>query len=299
MRNPQSPTPGPSASDELPRRRFLAVAAAIVGAVAWASSAPALAVSGARVDVTVIDRDTASPLAVYEHRGRSYVAGRPRARYAIRITNRTGERILAVMSVDGVNIVTGQTASWDQGGYVLGPWESYDITGWRKSEHEVAAFEFTALPDSYAARTGRPDDVGVIGVAVFEERIARRAPAPPAVNRFESPGPAAGAAAAPRDAMREKSAAEPRPWADAAERSAQAPAAPRLGTGYGARESSYATTTTFVRRSSKPVEVVSIQYDRHENLVRAGVIPSIDLARPSPFPQSARNTGFVPDPPTQ
>jgi hypothetical protein len=197
----------------MPRRRFLPVAAAILAAVAVASPPPAHAV-GARVDVTVIDRDTASPLAAYPHRGRSYVAGRPHARYAIRITNRTGERILAVMSVDGVNIVTGQSAAWDQGGYVLGPWESYDITGWRKSEHDVAAFEFTSLPDSYAARTGRPDDVGVIGVAVFTERVVRAAPvAPPTMNRFESPRPGAGAGAAPNDAIREKSAAEPSPWA--------------------------------------------------------------------------------------
>ena len=35
--------------------------------------------------------------------------------------------------------------------------------------NEVAAFYFTQLPDSYAARTDRPDNVGVIGVAVFRE----------------------------------------------------------------------------------------------------------------------------------
>ena len=60
---------------------------------------------GSLVDVVLIDRDAASVLNVYPHRGRHYVAGRPGARYAIRVTNRTGERVLAVMSVDGVNIV--------------------------------------------------------------------------------------------------------------------------------------------------------------------------------------------------
>src|SRR5206468_13111563 len=65
------------------------------------------------------------------------------------------------------------TASTGQTGYVLGPWASADITGWRKSYAEAAAFYFTALPDSYAARTDRPDHVGVIGAAVFRERVVQ------------------------------------------------------------------------------------------------------------------------------
>ncbi len=72
--------------------------------------------------------------------------------------------------MDGVNVITGKTASPSQSGYVLDPWGLVDIDGWRKSMDQVAAFYFTALPDSYAARTGRPDNVGVIGVALFRER---------------------------------------------------------------------------------------------------------------------------------
>ena len=48
-----------------------------------------------------------------------------------------------------------------------------EITGWRKSLERTAAFYFTDLGDSYAARTGRPQNVGVIGVAVFQERPKR------------------------------------------------------------------------------------------------------------------------------
>ena len=57
-----------------------------------------------------------------------------------------------------------------QDGYVLDPWGFTSIAGWRKSLDRVAAFYFTSLPDSYAARTGRPDNVGVIGLALFRER---------------------------------------------------------------------------------------------------------------------------------
>ena len=74
------------------------------------------------------------------------------------------------MSVDGVNVLTGETAAYGQRGYVLDPYETYDVTGWRKSNAEVAAFNFASLSASYAARTGRPGDVGVIGVAVFKEK---------------------------------------------------------------------------------------------------------------------------------
>jgi hypothetical protein len=281
------------------RRMFLSAAAATLAAGCGVWPPPAHAV-GARVDLQVVDRETGAVLGTYSHGGQTYVAGRPGSRYAIRVTNRTGARVLAVMSVDGVNIVSGQTASWNQGGYVLSPWQSYDITGWRKSDLEVAAFEFTSLPDSYAARTGRPHDVGVIGVAVFDERIVRPAPAPPAVlGRADESKSESDAGNAASEASLPKAAAQQGATADAAARAAAPQSAERLGTGHGVREHSHASVTTFVRRSSRPVEVVSIQYDRWENLVRAGVIPQVDLAQPRPFPQSARSRGFVPDPPAQ
>jgi hypothetical protein len=72
------------------------------------------------------------------------------------VRNKLGERVLAVTAVDGVNVLSGETAAWDQAGYVFSPWQQYQVTGWRKSSSEVAAFEFSALGDSYAGRTGRP-----------------------------------------------------------------------------------------------------------------------------------------------
>src|SRR6266852_8607379 len=127
-------------------------------------------VMGGLAEVAIIDRDSGAVLSPHFYHGEYWVAGRPGARYAIEIHNRLGERLLAVTSVDGVNVVSGETAAWDQGGYVFGPGDRYQITGWRKSDAEVAAFTFTDLANSYAARTGRPANIGVIGVAVFRER---------------------------------------------------------------------------------------------------------------------------------
>ena len=142
---------------------------ATAGLALLTASCEACAV-GSLATVTVVDRDTGAVLSTHYSRGEYWVAGRPGARYAVQVQNNTGGRILAVTSVDGVNVISGATAGWEQSGYVLSAGERYQITGWRKSNSEVAAFTFTAASNSYAERTGRPANVGVIGVAVFRER---------------------------------------------------------------------------------------------------------------------------------
>jgi hypothetical protein len=165
--------------------------------------------------------------------------------------------------VDGINVVSGETANPSQTGYVLRRQQSYDILGWRKSLAETAAFYFTALPDSYAARTGRPDNVGVVGVAVF-----RRKQQPPV-----------SIAPAPAGARRE-----------AANVSEQADS--RLGTGHGRREQSVVQNVAFERATSTPAETTTLYYDSYQNLLARGVIQDpVPLATlPRAFP------GFVPDP---
>jgi hypothetical protein len=266
---------------------LFAIALAATGLMAVA---PAQAV-GALVDVNVVDRDSGARLPVYRHSGQWWVAGRPGARYAIEVRNATGECVLGVMAVDGVNVISGETAGWEQTGYVLSRWQNARITGWRKSDSEVAAFNFTALPNSYAARTGRPDNVGVIGVAVFREKAPEPPPlavVPPLADLLggQSASPRADAAAPARAADAEVGAM--------ASRAAAKPATPRLGTGHGEREGSWVSHTEFERRSARPDEIITIRYDSRANLMALGVIPASprSMPRPAPFPDSA----YVPDP---
>lgn len=252
-------------------------------------AAPLPALAGRLVDVEIVDRDTGMTLPTVRHDGRYYIAGKPGHRYAVRLVNRTGGRVLTVLSVDGVNAVTGETASPAQNGYVLDPWESTEINGWRKSLDEVAQFNFTALPDSYAARTGRPANVGVIGVAVFEERILRRPP-PPRYPAIEQPAPSAAERESAADSL-----AKAAPIQES--RAAGAPPSAkreRLGTGHGEREWSRVATTTFERATTQPAERIAIEYDSRANLVARGILPRRPLAQrtPDPFPN-----GFVADPP--
>ncbi|MDP3174177.1 MAG: hypothetical protein Q8M88_07065, partial [Phenylobacterium sp.] len=155
------------------RRRIVLGA---VAAIAMISAPGARATSPALVDLQIIDRETGQAARVWPHGGRLFAAGQPGARYSLRVINNPPARVLVVMSVDGVNILTGETAGFGQRGYVFGPYETYDVNGWRKSDTAVAAFTFAPLSRSYAARTGRPNDVGVIGIAAFTERAA---PTPP------------------------------------------------------------------------------------------------------------------------
>jgi len=240
---------------------------------------------GNLADVAIIDRDSGVALHVNYYRGEYWVAGRPGARYAIEIRNRLGERILAVTSVDGVNVLSGADAAWDQGGYVFDGGARYQITGWRKSDAEIAAFTFTASPDSYAERTGRSANVGVIGVALFRERS-------PVVTYTPSlPAPAAPAAAAAAPSAR---AAPPPALAEIAP---QLPTGPKLGTGHGEREYSYVSHTVFTRLQPQPNEVIRIRYDSLDHLLAMGIVKRSPPTPPNlnPFPGSQPQ--YVPDPP--
>lgn len=248
--------------------------------LALSCSAPAFA--RPLVEMTVIDRESGQPLPRATHRGQHWIAGEPGHRYGVQLTNHSDQRVLVVLSVDGINAVTGDVADPSQGGYVLAPWQSTQVAGWRKSYQDVAQFVFTALADSYAARTGRPDHVGVIGIAVFQEaRAPGRAHVDVAGPGRASPPPAAEA--------RQSQAAE----STSGSRVAQDSSVQHIGTGHGAREWSPVGSTSFVRASHAPAQVTQLRYDAHATLVARGILPGHPHRDgPQAFPR-----GFVADPP--
>jgi hypothetical protein len=229
------------------------------------------AAAGGLADLTVYDRSEGRSLPVYWHEGRAWVVGKPGNEYQLKLRSRQGEDLLAVLSVDGVNAISGETAGVQQSGYVLSPGASLEVKGWRKDLSRTAAFYFTTLADSYAARTGRPDNVGAIGVALFR----RKAPEPAPLSQIApwAKSERSDAAGATRD---------------------RAAAAAPLGTGHGRTEASHARRVGFERATSEPAETVVIYYDSYRNLLARGIIPSqVPPRRPSPNPFP----GFVPDPP--
>ena len=105
--------------------------------------------------------------------GRTYVIGAEGERYRLRIHNRTARRVEVVASVDGLDVIDGRSASLDKRGYLVEPFATLTIDGFRRNISEVAAFRFGPVSDSYAARTGEDRNVGVIGLAFFDEPGAR------------------------------------------------------------------------------------------------------------------------------
>jgi hypothetical protein len=231
--------------------------------------APVHAGCGALADVSLYDLTERRALPVRSHAGRCYVAAKPGNEYQIVLRNLAAEDLLAVVSVDGINAITGEAASFNQSGYVFASNRSIEIRGWRKSLERVAAFYFTDLGDAYAYRTGRPDNVGIVGAALF-----RRKPAP-------SPRAELGLDA--QTANAERSAAR------AAAPSAEGP----LGTGHGRPVAAAARYTSFERATEQPAEVIALYYDSQPNLVAQGVIAPVPPRRdPVPFPER-----FTRDPP--
>jgi len=238
------------------------------------------------VRVALVDRDRGTELRSYPADGQRWVAGERGHRYAVRLYNDSPRRVLVVLSVDGVNAISGEDADPSQTGYVLNPGQRADITGWRKTQDEVAQFVFSSPSGSYASRTGRPDNVGVVGVAVFDE--ARRwYPRPQPILRGRAgPAPAAAEASAAADAS-----------ASRIEGYSAKSQAPALGTGHGARESSSVRDTDFERATRSPAQVLQLRYDSARNLRARGILldsPSRLDRQPQAFPNR-----YVPDPPAR
>jgi hypothetical protein len=143
---------------------------------ATASAAPMRVARGSyQVQVLV----NGSPLKPYWHGGENWLLGQLGERYTLRVTNRSARPIEAVVSVDGRDVIDGDTASANKGGYLVPAYGHVDVDGWRISSSQAAAFRFSSVSNSYAAQTGPAREVGVIGVAVFEQKYI---PPPPPVS---------------------------------------------------------------------------------------------------------------------
>ena len=237
---------------------------------------------GSLVEVSVLVDGTSAPLyRAADGSGRYYLEARRGAAYELRIDNRSHERLGVVVSVDGVNAVSGErdrslVRPADPGRmYVLDPREGTSVRGWRTSLSDVHRFTFVDEQASYAARTGNANArMGWIEVAVYRELrpyVWRRPPAPVTGerNRDEARAqPAAPATEAPkREALEQDS--QPRDAASSA----------YPGTGWGAREPDQAVLVQF---HAQPVaaERVTLRYEYAAALRRLGLLP--------PFPARDR-----------
>jgi hypothetical protein len=289
------------------------------------------AYGGYRVSV---QDDLGRELPTFQHGAQSFVLGSYGERYNIRVENRTGRRVEAVVTVDGRDVVSGRVGDYvGERGYLIDPHDQVLIEGFRESFEQVAAFRFVTPGQSYSSRMGTPQNVGVIGVAIFPERVVPR-PAPrtlaprerirpEASRRYDEPnrgygtsGPSGGGGDDLLYGLGEESASpSPSASADASERrtkgrsasaeayEAPAPSRDNLGTEYGESVTSSVREVSFQRANSRtPAAVLTLRYDDRAGLQARGI--AIDppyrrcepytYSQPSAFP---RNRRFAPPPP--
>lgn len=106
----------------------------------------------------------------YTHKGDSYIWARKGTEYSILIWNNSPNRVEAVVSVDGIDVINGKTADLSYSGYVVDANSSIEIPGYLLNGESAAKFTFGTAPETYAALTDRPENIGVIGVAFYEEK---------------------------------------------------------------------------------------------------------------------------------
>lgn len=125
------------------------------------------------------------------------LAGRHGERYELVYSNRSQRHYEVVATVDGLDVLTGQSGSVRNAGYLLRPGQTLRIEGFRKSQSEVATFRFASKERAYAANTPAGDarNLGVIGAALFEVRLQ----GPDAVQPAPEPRGAVEPAAFPAD----------------------------------------------------------------------------------------------------
>jgi len=256
--------------------RPFAIALCLLACVPQTTSAqPQPSASSGPYSLQVVGED-GSPLPCFSVRGRTYVLGELGQRYTLRIRNESRRRIEVVGSVDGRDVVDGRPASLEKRGYLVEARGELTIDGFRLSREAVAAFRFSSVGRSYAARMGDARDVGVIGLAVFPEKDRRREP--PRLSSGERPE-GLGAAGPGLDAMPQSKAPAPARTAPAPGAVAEAEGRPGLGTEFGEEHGSHVDMVAFERERAEPDALLTVRYNDRAGLARMGIDVDLCVSR--------------------
>ncbi|HMG76696.1 MAG TPA: hypothetical protein VK582_24680 [Pyrinomonadaceae bacterium] len=248
--------------------------------------------NGFSIEVLVDGR----PLAEYAARGRRYVEALENAEYEVRVHNPTGSRVAVALAVDGLNSIDARhTSAWDAHKWVIEPYGTIHVRGWQMSGESARRFYFTTERDSYAAKLGQAQNLGLITAVFFRERrpvtFTQATPRPPYTEdraRDERTAPEPKTMGEPsasnqggRDAAKQRSLPSYPPPDDES-----------AATGIGR---SVRNDVQWIKMDldSRPAGEITIRYEYRASLVRLGIIPR-DYPRPNVLDRRERAQGFEP-----
>jgi hypothetical protein len=221
------------------------------------------------------------PLEVLYGRGRGYVEAREGAEYDLLLRNPLPVRVAVALSVDGLNTIDARrTSAWDASKWVIEPYGTIRITGWQMSSSRARRFYFTNERDSYAARTGRATDLGVITAVFYREAAARPYPVTP--PRYEDRNEPRERSEQPKERRAPESDADSSSRAGGAENGARAgrgsvAARPRPDDDYAATGigRSVENDVEWIHMSLErtPAAEFTVRYEYRDALIRLGVLP--------------------------
>ena len=210
-----------------------------------------------------------TPADEYQHRGEIFIEGRTNSWYEIELVNYTNVETLAVLSVDGVGVVDGESASYDSRGFVLQPFGRTTVPGWLQSSEQAAKFVFSNVGKSYAHQTGKGGNPGVIGAAFFPglPRYTSTNPtiwvAPRTVNTMQTWGMNT---TGPTWQTQHMASSDMRVASNTASGISNS-----VGTAWGESVDYATTSSSFQKASNTPSAVIILRYDSADNLQAMGI----------------------------
>ncbi|MCX5466637.1 hypothetical protein [Acinetobacter nematophilus] len=148
-----------------------------------------ISLAAGKVSFSIVD-DRGRILPLYRDGQNYYLSAIDGQSYQLRYSNTSNQTFEIVASVDGLDVLDGSRASRSNSGYVLRPYSSFAIEGFRKSNSSVASFTFSRPKDAYAANSanGSVQNTGVIGTVVYELKAPQYQPAKNS-NKGYAPAP--------------------------------------------------------------------------------------------------------------
>lgn len=263
----------------------------------------------AQYELTVCPRGK-RPADEYYHQGQVWIEGREGSNYTLRFTNRSPNRVLAIFSVDGLDVLRGKPAGHLSEGYVVNANSTIDVPGWKLDNENAAEFFFSRSNKSYVAKIGgNVNNTGVIGAMVFREAAPAYYQQPftftatPQIQPNWSISNTSGAVNASLVDLNNITvgsvARSARSWSMPSNSTQTSFASQEVGTGFGPATAWNTVNTTFARENpTVPNAIMAIYYDSAKNLQRMGIVLKSKYTTSSnnPFPAYTSNTGAVPPP---